>query len=318
MLQATSREQTVELLDLKYLLAGAEALNLTAAASALGVTVSTLSRRIKGLENELGVSMFERHRGGVRLTFAGTRFVGHARNILIESNLAIQTARNMGAGSEGKLRLGIVASISGGFVRHLLRAWIDAHPRVHLDLVEAGPSEHLNALVDRVLDLAILTGMPAATGCDSAQLWDEQILVALPATHRLASGAAIDWPLLHRERFIVSREPPGPEIHDYVVRNLSDLGRRPRVDYMEVAREGLMSSVGLGLGISLVCSSEAAVAYPDVVVRPLSGARLPFSVIWRAEHDNPAMRRFISLARTMSARHQRDTGPSQFAKHLSG
>jgi hypothetical protein len=49
----------------------------------------------------------------------------------------------------------------------------------------------------------------------------------------------------------------------------------------------------------LVGTAEAAVTYPGVVFRPLEGETLPFSAVWTDNNDNPALRRFLSLARVL-------------------
>jgi DNA-binding transcriptional LysR family regulator len=57
--------------DLRYLSVAADALNLTRAAGALGLHASTIGRHITRLEDELGLTLFERSRQGLRLTKAG-------------------------------------------------------------------------------------------------------------------------------------------------------------------------------------------------------------------------------------------------------
>ena len=100
-------------------------------------------------------------------------------------------------------------------------------------------------------------------------------------------------------KFVVSAREPGPEIHDYIVRRVSDLGRRARVERHRLGREGIMNLVGLGLGVSLVADHWRGVGYPGVVFVPIGekDERVPFSLSWRPENDNPALRRFLSLAR---------------------
>ena len=60
-----------------------------------------------------------------------------------------------------------------------------------------------------------------------------------------------------------------------------------------------MNLVGLGLGVSLVADHWRGVSYPGVVFVPIGeeDERVPFSLTWRPENDNPALRRFLSLAR---------------------
>ena len=105
--------------------------------------------------------------------------------------------------------------------------------------------------------------------------------------------AALRWDQLAAEVFVVSKMGPGPEIEDIVMRHLSELGRRPIIEPRPVQRGGLVS---LGIGITLVGTAEASITYPDVAFRPLVDEILPFSAVWMANNDNPALRRFLSLA----------------------
>ena len=72
----------VELRHLRYVIAAAEHHSFRRAASVVGVHQSAISRRIRDLEEELGASLFNRHSGGVELTFAGEGFLEHARRIV--------------------------------------------------------------------------------------------------------------------------------------------------------------------------------------------------------------------------------------------
>ncbi len=63
-----------------------------------------------------------------------------------------------------------------------------------------------------------------------------------------------------------------------------------------------MHMVALGQGISLTSEATIATPFPDVIFRPIAGNSdvLPFSGVWLLRNSNQALRRFISLARTLS------------------
>jgi hypothetical protein len=93
---------------------------------------------------------------------------------------------------------------------------------------------------------------------------------------------------------------PGPEIQDYIIRGLAELGRHPDVEQLAVQRETLLALVGLGRGLSLVAEAEAGVVYPGVIFLPLDHKEIPFSFVWSEQNDNPAFRRFLSAARVQA------------------
>ena len=298
----------INLVSVSQALLVAEHLSFSRAAQVLGVRQSAVSRRVRALEDMLGVSLFERETTGVRLTEAGRRFLERSRPALAEIDHAVKAAANAGRGGEGVIRIGILSSVSGGFVRDLLGHYHCYNPAIALDIVEGSASEHVARITERQLDIAFVTGTPPASHCDIAVFWKARIFAALPRWHALADADGIEWIDLKDELFIVSRDAPGPEIHDYIVRRVAELGRSPSVERHSVGRETLMHLVALGLGITLASEASIGTRYPDVTFRPLASAEdvLPYSAVWLPGNDNPALRRFLSLARSMASRSPRE------------
>lgn len=104
----------------------------------------------------------------------------------------------------------------------LFRTFVDSNKDIRPELVEGGPATHIAAIQHHQLDVAFLTGRPKAEGCDIVHLWNERVLVAAPEHHEFAEQTEITWDDLRDRQFIVSESDPGPEIHDYLVKHLSD------------------------------------------------------------------------------------------------
>ena len=290
----------IDLIALQYALSVAEQGSFRRTASALGVRTSVISRRIQSLENTIGVSLFQRNSKGVQSTLAGRQFLEKGRTVLSDIETLVRAAGRSGAGTEGSLRIGIVASISGGVARDLLHAFRKAHPTVKIDVIEGAKGDNVARVRALEIDLVLVVGTQPISGLDVLPLWSEPIHVALPKSHPLAQTEIVQWAQLTDASFIVTNMDPGTEIQDFLIRHLADLGRRPSIEPQPVQREGLLALVGLGFGVSLVGTAETAVVYPDVVFRPLADEVLPFSAVWASNNDNPALRRFLSLARVMT------------------
>lgn len=282
------------------MVAAAESASFRRAAKALGVQQSAVSRRIRDLEDEIGAALFIRHHCGVRLTQAGQQFLVLARRALTHVGDATCAAASFGRGEQGIVRIGIFSSLASGFLANLLRDYFYANPGVRPDIVEGGPAEHIAAIRRNQLDIAFLTGEPMADGCDQAHLWNERVYVVLPTDHEFTSNAELSWRNLQGRTFIISETDPGPEIHDYLVKHLANLGHHPSIERHRVGRDNLMHLVAMGQGLTLVHEAARAAGFPGVVYRQLSSAVLPFSAIWSPHNDNPAFRRLLSLAKTMS------------------
>ncbi len=106
----------IPLVALIQTLSVAEYLNFRHAANALGVSQSSVSTRIKALEEDLGVVLFERRHRGVRLTDAGRSFITEVAAGIGHLDLAIKTAGSVMNGSVGHLSIGLLSSIGLGFL----------------------------------------------------------------------------------------------------------------------------------------------------------------------------------------------------------
>ncbi len=292
----------IELTSVTQALTVAEHLSFRRAAKALGVCQSSVSKRVMNLENLLGVDLFDRHHTGVKVTNAGIHFFEHVRLALDHLDSAVKSAGMAGRVERGCLKIGIFSSLASGFLPELLRCFSARHPEVEVNIVEGGPRENLTRLRAERLDIAFVMGEPVARDCDVARFWSERMFVVLPDTHALCGKDAIPWEDLRNEIFILSRSELGLAIHDYVIQRLAALEHRPNVRQSPVARDTLMHMVALGQGVSLTSESTVATSFPDIAFRPIAGDLdvLQFSGVWLLRNSNQALRRFISLARTLS------------------
>lgn len=289
---------------LRYVLAAAEQMSFSGAASALGVKVSSISRHVRDFEDDLGISLFERTSAGVRLTDAGSRFLDDIVPVLQMAEVVRQRASAAGRVEEGTVRIGIITTLAGGFLRDLIASYRRCFLGVQLIIQDGGRREHLRAIRARQLDVAFFTGNAPIANCDVEEFWRERVHVAMAVNHPLASSNALDWPLLKGERFIVSTMEPGPEVHDYIVRRIADYSTYPDVIYRHVTVETLMHMVAIGEGITLVSEGWTSMVHADLALRPLTAPEdiVPFSAVWSPSSDNPALRRFLSFARELTTR----------------
>lgn len=295
-------ELRLELRHLRYVLAAAEQQSFRRAARCLSVEPSTISRRIRDLEDDIGAALFIRGHGGVVLTHAGERFIRRARRALNQITHATLDAGAIGRGQAGIIRIGLMSSMASGFIAKLLDSFSAEHAEVRIDYIEGDASEHVPAIQQHRLDVAFLTGTPAAEGCDVAHLWNERVYVVMSGRHELAAKEEIAWSDLRDRAFIVSEAQSGSEIRDYLVQHLAELGHSPPIQQHSVYRDTLMQIVASGKCLTLTSEATIATQFPGIVYRPLAGESLPFCAVWSPRNDNPAFRRLLSLAKVISKR----------------
>src|SRR5215471_9594977 len=103
-----SYSQAMELRHMRYFVAVAEEKNFTRAAARLHLAQPSLSRQIRDLEHELGVSLLHRGKGGVNLTAAGNEYLAQARKLLADSDSAVRTTQAVGRLERRQLVIGSV------------------------------------------------------------------------------------------------------------------------------------------------------------------------------------------------------------------
>lgn len=290
----------IELRHLRYFIATAEHGSFRKAGAVLHLDHSAVSRRIRDLEDYLGASLFNRHSGGVCLTLAGERFLPQARRALSSVGDGARDVGAIGRSEEGRIRIGIFSSLASGYLSQLLRAYAQRHSKVKIEFFEGDSAEHIAAVRQVQIDVAFIAGIAERTGCETVHLWSERVFAVLPDNHALATKSELRWPDLSNEKFIVSDTAPGPEIQDYLVQRLADVGHRPYMEVQAVGRDNLLHLVAIGCGLTLTSEATTAARFPGLVYRPILGENLPFCAVWSPINDNPSMRRLLSLARTVA------------------
>jgi len=290
---------SIELKHLRYAEAAERCGSFRKAADSLAVKQSNLSRRIRSLEEQLGVKLFERTNGGVRPTPAGRAFLHRARRMLEELQVLIDGARAVGRGDAGHITIGFYTSLSAGNLRASLVEFARRFPDVEISTVEGSRSRLCGGIQNGTIDVAVVTGDPAPDCGLSMVLWSERIIVALPEGHPLATNEIIYWTDLKGERFLLSERDPGPEIQDILIAKLASPGDLPDVVRHDVSPENIKSLVGAGCGVSLMCEAGIGASYDGVRYREArdgnSATRIGYCAYWKDGNDNPALRNFIRL-----------------------
>jgi DNA-binding transcriptional LysR family regulator len=138
-------------------------------------------------------------------------------------------------------------------------------------------------------------------GCETEQpLVGEVCSPCCRRSTALRTKQSLYWHDLAGESFIVSDAAPGPEIHDYLIQRLAGLGHHPNIRPQYVGRDVLLSMVAVGRGLTVVSEAATGAQFPGAAYRLIEDEILPFSAIWSPRNDNPACRRFLSLARSLA------------------
>lgn len=194
----------MNLSQLEVLVAIVDAGSLTEAAEAVGLTQSAVSHSLNRLEAELGVTLLERGRQGVSVSWIGQEVVHHARIILSQTEIIRQkTARARGV-SVGKLRFGCVPNVSPRLLTGIIRDFQHRYPEIEIVLFEGKPSELMDWLQEGIVDAATVLLPDVYTL--SVPLARDEIKVILAEAHPLASADHLTLEQLADESLIAPRD----------------------------------------------------------------------------------------------------------------
>lgn len=182
---------TIELRHLRYAEAADRHGSFRKEADSLALKQSNLSRRIRHLEEYLGVRLFERTNGGVQTTAAGRDFLVGVRRVLDELQIAIDSAKAAGRGEAGHIAIGFYTSLSAGNLRAKLIEFAQRFPDVEVSTIEGSRARLCGGVRNGTIDVAIVTGEPPLDRGRLMALWSERIFVALPEDHPLAANEII-------------------------------------------------------------------------------------------------------------------------------
>ncbi|MFC3075281.1 LysR family transcriptional regulator [Shinella pollutisoli] len=280
----------------------AEHLNFRHAANALGVAQSSVSARVKALEEDLGILLFERHARGVRLTEAGRHFIERVAKGIDQLDHAVRTAGMVARGEHGRLRVGIHALIPGSFLATLIEHYREQHPGVDVEIAEGTARESVMQLRANRLDLTFVVGSPDFPDCHSRLIWSERLLTAVPSNHPLADETGVTWADLASDTFIVRQGGTGPQVHDLIVMRLANSSPDLSILRFNVERVTLLSMVAQGYGVTIAGESLALLHAPNVAFLPIldEPEPMPFSAIWSPHNRSPALRSLLDIAGQMS------------------
>jgi len=304
------------LTELRYIIAVADEKHFGRAASKCFVSQPTLSIGVKRLEDELGVTLFERSKTGVHLTAVAEQLVEKARKILHEVESFKELSDHVKDPFLAPLRVGAIYTIGPYLFPALLPALKTAEPRMKLYIEESFTGTLRQMLKKGQLD-AIIVALPfTEPDIEVHELYTEPFEVLLPSNHPWASESSIPPKQLHTEHVLLLGE--GHCFRDQVIDACPALSRSAHERNNLVAEgsslETLRHMVASGLGVTVLPASAAGLenyAPGYLATRPFSKPEpsRTVAIAWRRQFPRTeAIDLLIDVIR-------KQVGPQLNAKH---
>ena len=269
--------------------------SFTKAAEELNFSQSGISHAISSLEEELGVTLLSRNRGGVTLTGDGRALLPQIQQLCTEYHRLAQQAADLRGMDAGLVKVASFSSVSAQWLPSILKSFGEIYPNIEFDVITSDFYEQVEEwILKGTVDCGFLR-LPSVKRLHTYALHQDVLQIILPCDHPLAGRDPFPTEALATEPFIQLEEG-----EDYEIRAAFDeMGVRPHVKYTAREDRTILAMVSKGLGISLL---------PELMVRhspyPVTACRPPMTFyrnIGIAVKDEKALsastQRFVSYVR---------------------
>ena len=281
--------------QMRYFVAVAEEKHFGRAAQRLHMAQPPLSQQIKALEEELDTRLLVRTTRKVELTAAGELLLGRARLLLAEIEKLEQDVKLVGQGASGVLRVGVSGTATYRLMPMIVQAARVHMPGLRLSVQgEMLTPEMEIALEEQRVDVAVLRPPIRSNQLSLKFLEKDELVVALPEDHELASRGLLDLSELAEEPFIAY--PLTSAVNAISTEACRNAGFSPQIVQETRETSTLLSFVAAGMGVALVPTARRMFALQGIVFRQLRNApSVDLAVAWKTGNETALLNKFLDL-----------------------
>jgi LysR family transcriptional regulator, hydrogen peroxide-inducible genes activator len=267
--------------DLKYLVALADHGHFGKAAETCFVSQPALSMQIMKLEENLGVKLLERTNKSILLTEHGGIIVERARHILSQIEEVREIAKSAKDPFSGELRIGVFPTLAPYLLPHIIPQLSKAYPKLSFYLIEEQTAVLVEQLKQGKLHAALLAHPVVDKSFNSALLFEEEFLLATPATHPLAKLKSVRQQDLDNKNLLLLEE--GHCMRAQALALCQRMRANETQNFRATSLETLRHMVSAGVGITLIpklaCNLNDTISYiPFSAPKPSRS----IGIYWRA------------------------------------
>jgi LysR family transcriptional regulator, hydrogen peroxide-inducible genes activator len=286
------------LTELDYIVAVAQEGHFGRAAEKTFVTQPALSLAIKKLEEELGVTIFERRRNRIELTARGKQIIQQAQRVLEEAKQIKLIAAQGTDQLNGLLRFGVIATVGPYILPDLIPTLHKRAPMMPLEIEESLTANLTAMLKNGKLDV-IMVALPfEESGILTQALYDEPFKAVVPVGHRWQHKKQIDARELDGEKVLLLHA--GHCFRQQVLHSCPELSRSDAKGLQGNSLETIRQMVASGLGITVLPCSALTTKHANkrlIAIKmadPVPGRRI--GLAWRRGFTRPQVINVIRSA----------------------
>ncbi len=236
--------------DYQYLVLVDKLKHFGKAAEAAFVSQPALSMQIKKIEDELGVTIFERSNKQVFTTNIGSEIINHAKQILNSHELVKNTAKESLDPLAGELKIGAFPTLAPYIFPKIVPAISKELSKLDLFLVEEKTEVLLSKLNEGELDIALLALPIEQDNLSSISLFIDPFYLAVPKNHQYAKQQKVTQDILHNQTLLLLDE--GHCLRDQALSLCNTIGAKENNNFRASSLETLRQMVIAGAGITLM------------------------------------------------------------------
>jgi DNA-binding transcriptional LysR family regulator len=244
--------------------------SLTKAAEALNYTQSGISRMIKDLETEWGITLLERGRSGVSLTSDGIKLLPQLKRICNEQEILSSQIEELHDIQSGMIRIGTFSSVATHWLPNMIKVFQKDYPKIDFELLLGDYTEIESWILEGRVDFGFLR-LPAKKELETVFLEKDRLMVVIPENHPLAYCDKFPINELMNSPFMLLEKGAKAEISEIFEKHHIS----PQIHFTTWDDYAIMSMVENGLGISIL---------PELILQ-----RIPYRIIAK-ELEVPAFR----------------------------
>lgn len=265
------------------------------AADRMYISQPSISRAIKELETQLGVTLFYRNTKYVELTDAGATILEQAQQIVSSFNNLTSKLQGLTKLKTGKVHIGVPPITGVTRFSYLLGAFKKEYPEIQMHLYEFGSKKIESAILEGLLDIGICTPPDDNKVYEHLCLVKDPLHVIMHTAHSLNQHERIDYRWLQSEKFILYDRDF--RLHDMIIEKCQQSGFTPNIVFetsqLELMTQMVEANFGIALLPSKICETLDA---GRIISRPFvnSSLDLQLGILWkRGRYLSHAAREFL-------------------------
>ncbi|SFB02606.1 MULTISPECIES: LysR family transcriptional regulator [unclassified Bacillus (in: firmicutes)] len=285
----------MDLRQLTYFIEVAKYKSFTKASQTLHLSQPTISKMVKGLEDELGIELFDRSARQIELTDTGEIVYEKGKVILESLNKLSTDLYDLTNLNKGKIHIGIPPVIGFLFFPRIIKFFNDMYPNINIRMSEFGANRVEEEVKDGLLDLGVVVLPVDQEEFEIVPFVCEDMMLFVHSSHPFSEKKQVEMKDLKKESFILFREDFA--LHDRIIQECVMAGFQPNIAYESSQWDFISGMIAENLGVSIFPHSiSKKIEHIGIKAIPIVNPSVPWRlgiILKKGRYVSHATREFI-------------------------